>query len=298
MRRLQLPDESRSRPGAARRRPALRMALFAAALLVAATGLAQLLPGPDERPASTPPAESPSGLAELRRHVERLEAELEIARAGHAALADEVERLRAAVLGSALTGADPSPDRGAPGADDSGVGAAFSGPPRFDREALLAAGFDPRDVDAFRARLDAIQLAQLELRDRAAREGWAGSSRHLRESRELAAELADTREDFGDELYDWMLYTTGRPNRVRVSDVMRGSAAEEAGLARGDVFLSYAGSRVFAAQDLREGTTRGAAGETTPVEVVRDDELVRVLVPRGPLGVTLQPSAREPAEVR
>ena len=76
------------------------------------------------------------------------------------------------------------------------------------------------------------------------------------------------------------------------------SAAAEARLAPGDVIYSYADRRIFSGGELRDETTAGTAGETTPVDVVRDDESLRVYVPRGPLGVILEPSSQEPSRVR
>jgi hypothetical protein len=176
------------------------------------------------------------------------------------------------------------------------------GPPgassQLGDEALLDAGFTRREVAAFRTRIDDIQLERLYLRDRAAREGWLATRRYMEENRALDDQFFGARKEFGDELYDWAMYSTGHANRVQVTEVMEGSAAADAGLAPGDVIYSYADRRIFSGGELRDETTAGSAGETTPVDVVRDGESLRVYVPRGPLGVILEPSSQEPSRVR
>ena len=169
---------------------------------------------------------------------------------------------------------------------------------RFGDEALLEAGFTRSEVAAFRTRMDDVQLERLYLRDRAAREGWLATRRYMEESRALDDQLFGARREFGDELYDWAMYSTGHANRVQVTEVMEGSAAADAGLAPGDVIYSYADRRIFSGGELRDETTAGAAGETTPVDVVRDGESLRLYVPRGPLGIMVEPSSQEPARVR
>ena len=168
---------------------------------------------------------------------------------------------------------------------------------RLGDEALLDAGFTRSEVAAFRTRMDDIQLERLYLRDRAAREGWLGTRRYMEESRALDDQLSGAREEFGDELHDWAMYSTGHANRVQVTEVMEGWAAAEAGLAPGDVIYSYADRRIFSGGELRDETTAGTAGETTPVDVVRDGESLRLYVPRGPLGIIVEPSSQKPARV-
>lgn len=168
------------------------------------------------------------------------------------------------------------------------------GPRPVDVEALVAAGFDETTVQEFKDTIDQMQLDRLYLRDIAAREGWLDTPRFREESEALQHEANDARAQYGEEFYDWMLYTTGHPNRVRVSDVMSGSAAEDVGLRSGDLILGYDGERVFAPNELREATAKGEVGALTPVEVVRDGRRMRVLVPRGPLGVRVDMTSIEP----
>lgn len=178
------------------------------------------------------------------------------------------------------------------------LGAAMAGSPigSFDPDRLVAAGFHRQDVERFRARLDEIEMKRLYLRDQAAREGWMNTPRFLEESRALLGELAGLRAEFDDPLYDWMLYSTGHPNRVAVHDVLSGSAGESAGLLRGDLIVRYDDQLVLSAGDLRQATIEGRPGEWVAVEVQRAGETTprRILVPRGPIGVTLAPATVEP----
>jgi hypothetical protein len=254
--------------------------------------------------ASRGPVDAPE-FESLRAAVEHLEAELEIERAARSDLTRAIEALRqevadlpdgrpvAALARSPQAAVSPGSERAPRFAPD---------PPRagsrLDDEALLDAGFTRSEVAAFRTRMDDIQLERLYLRDRAAREGWLATRRYMEESRALDDQLSSAREEFGDELYDWAMYSTGRANRVQVAEVMEGSAAAEAGLAPGDVIYSYADRRIFSGGELRDETTAGTAGETTPVDVARDGDSLRVYVPRGPLGIIVEPSSQEPARVR
>ncbi len=165
----------------------------------------------------------------------------------------------------------------------------------FPEDALLEAGFARAEVQAYRERVDGIELERLYLRDRATREGWVDTPRYRRESGELFQALRDTREEFGDELYDWTLYSSGHPNRVRVGEVMEGSPADLAGLEIGDLLVRYGERKIFSPMELRAETTAGVAGETMPVEVARQGEILRLFVPRGPLGIRTDMDVQQPA---
>jgi hypothetical protein len=95
------------------------------------------------------------------------------------------------------------------------------------------------------------------------------------------------RNSLGDDAYDRYLYASGNGNRVRIGGVLPDSAAAVAGLAPGDVVLSYADERVFNFNDLRRLSYQGEVGEPVVMEVRRSDDSVSQLVmPRGPLGVS------------
>ena len=76
--------------------------------------------------------------------------------------------------------------------------------------------------------------------------------------------------------------------------VLADSAAERAGLRAGDELISYDGRRIFEAQTVVRATAEGEAGGTTELRVRRGDEELRFLLPRGPIGIRLQPARRPP----
>ena len=72
---------------------------------------------------------------------------------------------------------------------------------------------------------------------------------------------------------------------MRVSSVIEGSPAADAGLLPGDHIIRYGDSRLYGYGDLRSVTQSGEQGEDTVVEVERDGVPFEVVMPRGVLGV-------------
>ena len=181
-------------------------------------------------------------------------------------------------------------------APDSDAAAPHGAVGVFSVDRLVAAGFRRDDVARFRSRLDEIEMKQLYLRDQATREGWLETPRFAEESQSLAGEFLGLRSEFDEPLYDWVLYSTGHPNRVAVRDVISGGAGESAGLQRGDVIVRYDDRLVLSPTELRDATTEGRAGELVALEVQRDGEPAprRIFVPRGPIGISLAPTALRP----
>ncbi len=161
-------------------------------------------------------------------------------------------------------------------------------------ERLLLAGFDPDLARTVRQREDERQMNELYLRDQAMREGWLNSPRYAGELQELRTARATIRQDLGDHRYDQYLYVMGRPNRIGVNRVLKTSPAQQSGLREGDSIVSYDGERIFSVQELIAFETRGKAGETVTMEVVRDGRRVQLYVPRGPLGFTPSYSTVDP----
>ncbi len=261
----------------------------------AAVGLAWGFAG--ERPATAARSRAPdtSALPALRAELAGLRDQIALERAARDTLARELEDVRdelaALRAGTEPVASPPRPGRGRGRAN----AASASG---LDEDALLEAGFALDRVDELRRRLDAIDLERLRLRDRANREGWLQSPRYFDEYRALADPLRETRDEFGDEHYDWALFASGRPNRVEIVDVMAGSPASDVGLEAGDRLVAYAGQRVFGPGELQESTGQGRVGESVAVDFVRDGEERRVYVPRGPLGVRIQPASERPPALR
>ncbi len=155
-------------------------------------------------------------------------------------------------------------------------------------EALLDAGIGPDMAAYIQERLDAAELEQVYLRDRAMREGWVTSPRFHQELRKHQNTVAELRGEIGDDNYDRLLYASGRPNRVIARDVMLGSAAEQYGIETDDHIIEYAGQRVFTSNDLVSLVSKGEAGVPTLVRVRRADGVHDIYIPRGPLGVRLR----------
>ena len=161
----------------------------------------------------------------------------------------------------------------------------------FSEQALRDQDMSENEIQRLRQRFDEVELEKLYARDRAAREGWADSSRHYREMRDIQTQF---REELGERDYDAVLYASGRNNRVRVQDLLHGSAAANSGVQPGDVIVSYAGERIFDPSTLYMWSKEGRAGENVQLEVQRGNEIVTFEVPRGPLGGKMEHFASPP----
>jgi S1-C subfamily serine protease len=98
-------------------------------------------------------------------------------------------------------------------------------------------------------------------------------------------QAATLRRELGDQDYERFLAARGVPTSVKVMAVLSRSAAERAGMRRGDEIFSYDGQRVFDVQDLNELALGGTRGEPVVLDVRRDGENLRLVLPRGPIGV-------------
>lgn len=169
------------------------------------------------------------------------------------------------------------------------------GPVGISADRLIQAGFDPGEAALLAQRLDESAIAGLYLRDRAIREGWIDSQRYADAVSELPGSPESIRRDLGEGSYDRYLFAVGRPNRVVVGRIMEGSAAQRAGLQPGDTILRYSGQRLFSMSDVTEATTGGEFGESVSVEVMRDEQIVTVVMSRGPMGVILGSARVDPS---
>ena len=164
--------------------------------------------------------------------------------------------------------------------------------PWFGDRELLALGMDAREVERVRLRWEQYTMDRLYLADASAR-GERSASRHAR-LRELMEIERDLRDDLGEESYDAMLYATDAKNRVVLTDVLESSPAFGAGVRAGDELIRYAGRRVWRPRALQSLTAAGKAGEIVEIQVLRNGELLRFFVERGPLGVRLGEERRPP----
>ena len=159
---------------------------------------------------------------------------------------------------------------------------------------LAAAGFTEKEAEALRRRQGAMQMQQVELDDRARREGWVNTPRYYQEMSKVSNDTDPIRAELGDDAFDRYLFAVGRPNRLRVGRVIETSPAEQAGLRQGDVILSYAGQRVFSTQQLTSLRSGGERGAAVTVEILRDGVPMQLTFPRGPMGVQTQPEIVDP----
>ncbi len=159
---------------------------------------------------------------------------------------------------------------------------------------LVKAGIGRERAEDIMRRKNDVELKRLELRDRAIRDHYLGTSRYNRELSELTADDVNLREELGDDAYDSYLYASGQSNRVLVKSVMAGSQADLAGIQGGDVILSYDDQNLFGWSELQQATTQGERGDYVNVNVLRDGQLINLWVPRGPLGVRLGAARLEP----
>jgi len=141
-------------------------------------------------------------------------------------------------------------------------------------------------------RNDQWTLQRLELVDQATREGWRRSEQFSERLTALQEERPSIREELGDSNYDQYLFASGESNRVQISSIINGSAAQIAGMENGDVVISYANQRVFTSGELQRATREGSRGEPVQLEVLRFGEQINIELPRfKPVVTSFQHSA-------
>ena len=163
-------------------------------------------------------------------------------------------------------------------------------------ERLVASGFTQDQLASF-ARLEAEdQMRQIELNDRARREGWVNSPRYYEEVQALASGGSSVRELLGDEDYDRYMFARGLPNRIAVQNVIDTSPAQEAGIQNGDIIVAYAGQKIFSTRDLTELRSSGTLGEQVTIDIIREGRRLQLTMPRGPIGVSTIPTVDDPTK--
>jgi S1-C subfamily serine protease len=108
-------------------------------------------------------------------------------------------------------------------------------------------------------------------------------------------EATTLRAELGDQDYERFLAARGVPTRINIMRVLASSPAQRAGLQQGDEIFAYDGVRVFDIQELNELTVGGTSGESVVVDVRRDGQNLRVVLPRGPIGVLSGGDLRGPS---
>jgi len=156
------------------------------------------------------------------------------------------------------------------------------------QDVLMEAGIDEVSAQEIIRRKSEYEYKLLDLRDRAAREGFSGTLRFRKELNSLKNINESIREDLGDDVFERYLYASEKTNQVKVSSIMQNSPAEYAGIKKGDVIISYDGERIFSWRDLNRSTAKGEREDLVIIDVKREEGIFNILVPRGPLGVKLE----------
>ena len=205
---------------------------------------------------------------------------------------------RVAALEAVIMNPGPYPDTGtgAPATETIEETEPATAPQTFRTsvEALIATGITAEQAALIQARLDEYDLQQLYIKDRASREGWLKTPRFNKERRQAQNGYRVLRAEIGDDAYDRMLYALGRVNRVVVRDTMQNSNAEQYGLRANDRIIEYDSQRVFTSQELNALVNQGAEGTLVLVRVQRDEQLLDLYLPPGPIGIRLASSRELP----
>jgi len=238
------------------------------------------------------PGPDPEGSADAE--IDVLRRELALERKLRAALAAELVAQRALAEETAAIAAARSPEAGEENAAEpankgktEGTAPAEKGRPRpwFNADSLLIRGIPLHEVERIHEYFGASQMEQIELQHQAMREGWFKTGRYQEARKQLEA---DFRAKIGEEDYDLLLYGTGKRNRVVVADVVERSPGSRAGFQLGDTIIRYDDTRIFRGSEMQRLSTDGKLGESVPVDVLRNGEIVRLYIDRGPMGFGLE----------
>ena len=170
----------------------------------------------------------------------------------------------------------------------------ITNPDPLNQDNLIRAGVSNEIANDIMNRISEQEYKRLQLRDLAIREDYFRTGRYYKELRQLNENNLSLREEIGDEAYDRYLYQTGQNNRVKVSTIMINSPAEQAGMQNGDIILRYNNEKIFKWNEVRQATSKGQLGEYVTVDVIRDGELLSLMIPRGPMGVKLDTTRYQP----
>jgi hypothetical protein len=163
-----------------------------------------------------------------------------------------------------------------------------------NQENLLAAGVSADQASQLLRRISQQNYRRLELQN-LIRRYPDQAAQYRNELRELNQNSISLRSELDEASYDKYLYHSGQNNRVEVSSVMAGSPAESTGFSAGDIILSYDNKKILSWTDIRQATLDGDINSYTNVDVLRDGERITLTVPRGTLGVQLNPLQMDPA---
>lgn len=169
----------------------------------------------------------------------------------------------------------------------------------FNEGALVAAGFSRSRAAEIRALYEEIVLEGIH--EPGEEEGGVGAydaEWFLEEAERQDARLSQLEDELGEEGYDWLLYAAGQSNRVRVTVVLPGSAASDAGLQSGDLLLAYDGERIATSSQVSGAARAGTTGEMVPIDFERDGQRHQGFIVRGSLGARIEDVRHMPEPLR
>ncbi len=268
----------------------IKLYLGSIALLTIGLMAGIMLSGQSSEVASDLPAKSSSIAVAADR--EDLRTRVKVAEL-EAQLADLNIRL---TLLEAREPANPEPDISSSEPENiESMATGFASEPVAVVDGLIAAGLDSFTAEQIARRISESDLMTLELRDKAIREGYIGSQQYREEMMAARQDRVSVRDEIDESTYDRYLYFSGQSNRIAVSTVMLGSAAENSGIEAGDVLLRYEDKALYKTGDIRGLTSQGERSDIVDVTLLRNGNQMMVSVPRGPLGVRLSPIRIAPA---
>lgn len=209
----------------------------------------------------------------------------------------QVERLQQQLdeINSANTGYEVTAgNSGQPEKPQTQTPLAPTRPVEPSQDDLLAAGVSADVASQLLRRISQQNYRRLELQN-LIRRYPDQSAQYRNELQELNQNSISLRSELDETSYDQYLYQSGQNNRVEVSSVMAGSPAESAGFSAGDIILSYDNKKILSWSDIRQATLTGDINSYTNVDVLRNGERITLTVPRGTLGVQLNPMQLDPA---
>ena len=149
-------------------------------------------------------------------------------------------------------------------------------------EQLTENGFSPERAEWLVKRESALGMEALQARYEAQAAGEP-----LDPSNSMLSIQSTLRAEIGDAEYEQYRLASGWPTVVEVSAILESSPAQQAGLQAGDQIVSYNGERVFDIGELNRFTMASDPGGTVVVDIVRDGVPMQVVLPSGPIGVTV-----------
>lgn len=228
----------------------------------------------------------PVGIVKNTTRIENLELELSL-------IKQQLQRIDSALLNAADTSQTMSSTSSSNYLSKRSQTLALT-QPIYTLESLIRGGVDPTFAEDIVRRRNEVELKRMELQDVATRGGYFNTPKYYEELDAISSQVVSLRDELGVDKYDDYLFNSRQNNRISISSVMLGSAAEQAGIQKGDIVLSYDNTRIFNASELKEATLQGQLGEYVIISIYRNGEVFSFSVPRGPLGMKLRATRLAP----